>query len=171
MLAQRNMEWLKDPKYHLAPTPARGWVTPAAWDAQGPSMASGTSRDGAPVALGKGFPPNPHLIPLSPLSLKPFPLLCTAQRSAAPRCVGSPCALSSSPNTSEAGGSHTSAGCAVLTHFSMPYGGFAHLAPVPPGGTSSSVHSITSSRIRMEPALQLREQQRCACSGCTGETQ
>jgi len=34
------------------PTPAVGWVPPPAQAAQSPSMALGTSRDGAPTALG-----------------------------------------------------------------------------------------------------------------------
>ena len=45
-----------DLKAHQVPTPAVGWVPPPAQAAQGPSMALGTSRDGAPTALWAAAP-------------------------------------------------------------------------------------------------------------------
>ena len=95
-LSLHSMAWVgRDLKAHPVPPPAMGWVPPPAQAAQGPSMALGTSRDGAPTALWAAVPGPQHLwvkifvhtsnINLSSFSLKLVLSLSDCIRSQSPR--------------------------------------------------------------------------------------
>jgi len=52
-LVRLHLTWMLAILTTIQSHPSMGWLPPAQ-AAQGPSMASGTSRDGAPTALGTG---------------------------------------------------------------------------------------------------------------------